>query len=47
MSFDAISYLMGHTKGVEDGTGVIVIEEGITCTDDGSGNITITEDNNG
>ena len=49
MSFDAASYIMGHVKGeakgVEEATGTVVIENGITCTDDGNGNITITEDN--
>ena len=26
------------------GQNIVVIDEGITCTDDGEGNITITED---
>lgn len=41
MSFDMASYEMGKT----DGKGEVVIEGGVTCTDDGNGNITITEDN--
>ena len=53
MSFDTVSYIMGQGNGYEKGygsgveaaTGVVVIENGITCTDDGNGNITITEDN--
>lgn len=41
MSFDVVSYLLGKTAGSSS----VVIESGITCTDDGDGNITITEDN--
>lgn len=51
--FDAPSYAMGYKKGYNNGedagTGNVVIESGIICTDDGEGNITITvtEDKNG
>lgn len=44
MSFDAVSYIIGKTQGASEGAGVVVIESGITCADDGDGNITITED---
>ena len=42
---DIISYIMGFVKGKAKGASAVIIEGGITCTDDGSGNITITEDN--
>lgn len=49
MSFDTTSYIMGYKggykKGEADGASAVVIESGITCADDGNGNITITEDN--
>ena len=53
MSFDAVSYIIGNKKGygdgyeqgVIDGASDIVLTGSITCTDDGNGNITITEDN--
>lgn len=38
---DEISYILG----IESGTGKVAITGGITCADDGEGNITITEDN--
>lgn len=44
MSFDISSYIMGKEDGIDEGQGTVVIESGITCTDDGNGNITITED---
>lgn len=48
--FDGASYAMGHIKGVaqglEEGRSEVTIENGISCTDDGNGNITITEVNN-
>lgn len=37
-----IAYRLGGGGG---GGGTVIIENGITCTDDGEGNITITEDN--
>lgn len=41
MSFDAVSYIMGY----ESGKDVQIVEmTDVTCTDDGEGNITITED---
>lgn len=44
---DIFSYLLGLFKGLkkgrQQGKGVIEITGGITCTDDGEGNITITE----
>lgn len=43
MSFEAVSYIMGHAKGEADAQGVVVIETGVTCTDD-DGNITIEEE---
>ena len=46
--FDPISYSIGkqrgYSEGLDDGAGVIEITSGITCTDDGNANITITED---
>ena len=42
--FDVVSYIMGFKKGVVEGTGDVVIENGIVCTDDGNCNITITEE---
>lgn len=39
--FDIISYILGLEKG--RGEGNVVIEGSVTCTDDGNGNITITE----
>lgn len=41
---DRKSYIMGLEDGKEKATGTVVIENGITCTDDGNANITITED---
>ena len=44
MSFDATSYIIGHDAGKK----VVEITGSIDCTDDGNGNITITEEvNNG
>ena len=44
---DMFSYLLGFFKGLKNGkaaaTGSVEITGGITCTDDGEGNITITE----
>lgn len=45
MSFDAVSYIMGHEKGLEEGSREVVIDGAINCADDGNGNITITEEN--
>lgn len=42
---DIVSYILGLIKGKAEGAGNVIIEGGITCTDDGNGNITITEDN--
>ena len=43
--FDFVSYVMGHKKGKNDGKSDVVIEsDNLTFTDDGEGNITITED---
>ena len=41
MSFDAVSYVMGHVKGVKDATGTVEIDSD-TCVfvDDGDGNLT-------
>lgn len=54
MSFDVVSYVMGdksgfgrgYEEGYEEGSqaGVVVIESGVNCTDDGDGNITIEEE---
>ena len=41
--FYPISWAAGKQKGIQEATGVIQITAGITCTDDGEGNITITE----
>lgn len=38
--FDVISYVMGVASGKKS----IEITGGITCTDDGQGNVTITEE---
>ena len=38
--FDIVSYLMGLVKGSKN----VVISGAVTCTDDGDGNITITEE---
>lgn len=40
---DIMSYIIGHVGGEKEGTKHVEIESGITCTDDGQGNITITE----
>lgn len=49
MNFDTVSYIIGYkggyNKGEVEGASMVVIEGGVTCTDDGNGNITITEDN--
>lgn len=37
---EILAYLLGKKRGGGD----VVIEGGITCSDDGEGNITITED---
>lgn len=42
--FDIVSYLMGLVKGKKEGSKEVVITGGITCTDDGDANITITEE---
>lgn len=49
MSFDMASYIIGEKKGYEKGTesGVIVLEGQLIATDDGNGNITLTEVTNG
>lgn len=54
MSVDIISYIMGNKtgygKGYEEGyeegsqSGNVIIESGVSCTDDGEGNITIEEE---
>lgn len=41
--FDIVSYLIGLVKGKKEGSKNVVIEGAINCTDDGYGNITITE----
>lgn len=41
---DIVAYLLGFFKGKAIGVQEVVIEGGITCTDDGNGNVTITED---
>lgn len=41
--FDIVSYLIGLVKGKKEGSKNVVIEGAINCTDDGNGNITITE----
>ncbi len=40
----AIGKSAGYKEGYDAGQGIIEITSGITCTDDGNGNITITED---
>lgn len=44
MSFDATSYIIGYESGKEAGASDVIITGAVTCTDDGSGNITITEE---
>lgn len=46
MPFDATSYIIGYESGKEAGKSDVVIEDGITCTDDGNANITITAGGN-
>ena len=41
--FNVTSYMIGYKSGKTAGTGQIIIESGITCTDDGEANITIAE----
>lgn len=43
---DILSYILGFESGQSKGASTVVIEGGITCTDDGEANITITEDEN-
>ena len=43
MKFNFISYILGFIKGKSEGSKNVVIEGAINCTDDGNGNITITE----
>lgn len=40
MSFDPVSYAMGSASGKDK----VEISGSVTCTDDGEGNITITEE---
>ena len=42
MSFDAVSYIIGHDAGKN----IVEITGAIECADDGEGNITITEEEN-
>lgn len=37
-------YLLGFIRGKAAGTKHVVIDSGITCTDDGNANITITQE---
>lgn len=39
---DMKSYLIGYGAGNSAGKREVIISEGITCADDGEGNITIT-----
>jgi len=39
MSLDAVSYILGQAAG----KGRVVIDGAIVCTDDGEGNVTITQ----
>ena len=41
--FHAISYILGRVSGIASGTGRIVLENGIICTDDGEQNITMVD----
>ena len=45
MSFDMASYIMGEEAEKQKGT--IIIEGNLIATDDGEGNITLTEETNG
>ena len=38
-----IDMIIWRKKGFQEGTGNVVITGEITCTDDGEGNVTITE----
>lgn len=40
---DFVSFLVGLIKGRREGEKNVTITGSITCTDDGDGNITITE----
>lgn len=41
MSFDETSYIIGYETGKNSGS--VTIDGTLNCTDDGQGNITITE----
>ena len=41
--FDIFSYILGKKKGNEEGTQNVVISGSITATDDGDGNVEISE----
>lgn len=41
---DIISYIIGYTSGQAEGASEVTIDGNLTCTDDGEGNITITEE---
>lgn len=43
--FDLTSYIMGEEA--EKSKGIVVIEGTLVATDDGEGNITLTEETNG
>ena len=42
--FDIKAYIMGLIRGKAEGEKNVVITGAVTCTDDGNGNITITEE---
>ena len=42
--FEFDEFMIAYRTG-GGGENIVIIDEGITCTDDGEGNITITEDN--
>lgn len=41
--FNAVSYILGRVSGIATGTGRVVLENGLICSDDGEGNITIID----
>ena len=43
-NLDMTSYLIGYYAGDETGKREVVISGAITCTDDGDGNVTITQE---
>ena len=41
--FDSVSYIIGHKAGKGKSVEIEIVG-GVTCTDDGDGNVTVTDD---